>query len=173
MSGTWGELFGPDPVVVDGGLSTQLTRLGQDISGSLWTGRALLADPRAVEQAHADYVAAGADVVITASYQLSRRGFAEVGLTEREADAAMVASVTAARAAANSSGRTVRVAASVGPYGAILHDGSEVSKIQLDTKAASTEFELFIYLLVTNGSVQMARLLCSLENKDACVMCGS
>lgn len=125
MTVTWADLFGTQAVLVDGGLSTQLTRLGQDISGNLWTGRALLADPSAVVRAHADYIDAGADVVITASYQISRQGFVEAGLTERDADAAMIASVAAARSAAVASDRTVRVAASVGPYGAILHDGSE------------------------------------------------
>jgi homocysteine S-methyltransferase len=64
-------------------------------------------------------------VVITASYQLSRRGFVDAGLTKAQADAAMAASVAAAREAASTTDRPVRVAASVGPYGAILHDGSE------------------------------------------------
>ncbi len=122
---TWEQLFGADVVVVDGGLSTQLTRLGQDISGTLWTGRALLTDPGAVTRAHADYLDAGADVVITASYQVSRRGFVSAGLSAADADAALAASVAAARAAVGSTGRGARVAASVGPYGAILHDGSE------------------------------------------------
>jgi homocysteine S-methyltransferase len=122
---SWRQLFGDDVVVIDGGLSTQLTRLGQDISGTLWTGRALLNDPGAVTRAHADYVAAGADVIITASYQVSRRGFEEAGLSAADADAALRASIAAARAATATTDRPVRVAASVGPYGAILHDGSE------------------------------------------------
>jgi homocysteine S-methyltransferase len=122
----WRHLFGPDPVVLDGGLSTQLTRLGEDINGSLWTGRVLLANPSAVTRAQADFVRAGADVVITASYQVSRRGFEEAGLTSGQADAALMAATSAARAAVDAvPGSSARVAASVGPYGAILHDGSE------------------------------------------------
>ncbi len=123
MHDSWARLFGHDPVVVDGGLSTQLESLGQDMSDTLWTGRILLEDPAAVTRAHSDYVAAGADVVISASYQLSRRGFRWAGLTDADADAALRASTAAARAAVEGSG--ARVAASVGPYGAILHDGSE------------------------------------------------
>jgi homocysteine S-methyltransferase len=122
---SWQHVFGDDVVVVDGGMSTQLTRRGQDISGNLWTGRALVDDARAVMLAHADYIAAGADVVITASYQVSRPGFVAAGLTAADADAALAASIGAARSAADASARPVRVAASVGPYGAILHDGSE------------------------------------------------
>ena len=122
---SWTQLFGDGVVVVDGGLSTQLTRDGQDISGSLWTGRALLSDPGAVTRAHAEYADAGADVLITASYQVSRRGFEAAGLSASAADEALLASIAAARSAADPADRPVRVAASVGPYGAILHDGSE------------------------------------------------
>jgi homocysteine S-methyltransferase len=124
MPDAWQDLFGADPVVVDGGLSTQLARLGQDISGTLWTGHALLENPTAVSRAHADYVAAGADVIITASYQVSRRGFEQAGMDRGDADAALRASTRVARDAVRDSGQA-RVAASVGPYGAILHDGSE------------------------------------------------
>lgn len=119
----WQSLFGDRPVVVDGGLSTQLERRGHDIAGELWTGRVLLDDPTSVVHAHRDFIDAGADVVITASYQVSRQGFVEVGMTPDQADAALRASVAAARSAVGD--RAVRVAASVGPYGAILHDGSE------------------------------------------------
>jgi len=119
----WDRLFGAGPVVVDGGLSTQLEKHGQDVSGLLWTGRVLLDHPEAVTRAHADYVASGADVVISASYQVSRRGFVAAGMTAGQADDALRASIAAARAA--DPGGHVRVAASIGPYGAILHDGSE------------------------------------------------
>lgn len=121
----WSALFGDGPVVVDGGLSTQLEHQGNDISGALWTGRVLLDDPDAITTAHAAYAAAGADVVITASYQLSRQGFAEAGLRAADADVALQASVDAARRAVEPVSRPIRVAASVGPYGAVLHDGSE------------------------------------------------
>lgn len=123
MTIAWPDLFGSDPVVLDGGLSTQLEAQGEDISGSLWTGRVLLSHPEAVTRAHAAFAAAGADVVITASYQLSRWGFEQAGLAPTDADAALRAATAAARAAVEP-GRT-KVAASVGPYGAILHDGSE------------------------------------------------
>ncbi len=124
MDDAWRGLFGDGPVVLDGGLSTQLAALGEDTSGALWTGRVLLDNPAAVTRAHAAFVAAGATVVISASYQVSRWGFEEQGLTGLDADAALRASTRAARAACDPQGAT-RVAASVGPYGAVLHDGSE------------------------------------------------
>ncbi len=109
--------------LIDGGLSTELERLGADIKGELWTGRALLEQPELVEQAHRAFVEAGAEVVITSSYQLSRRGFVEIGLTEQDADEALRRSIQVARAATR--GTSVKTAASVGPFGAVLHDGSE------------------------------------------------
>ena len=111
------------PVILDGGLSTQLSRRGFDVAGPLWTARALLDQPSAIEEAHRDFIEAGADVVITASYQVSRQGFRAAGRDADEADQAIAVATATARRAAGASGTVV--AASVGPYGAILHDGSE------------------------------------------------
>jgi len=111
------------PVILDGGLSTQIQIRGGDTSGSLWSARALLDTPEVVQEAHLDFVRAGSDVVITASYQVSRQGFLAAGLEAVAADEALRTSVVVARNA--TAGLETRVAASVGPYGAILHDGSE------------------------------------------------
>lgn len=111
--------------VIDGGLSTQLERRGHDVSGHLWTARLLLEDPAEVQAAHVDMIDAGADVLITASYQVSRAGFQAAGLTSADADEALRRSVQVARRAVDAAGRRVLVAASVGPYGAITHDGGE------------------------------------------------
>jgi len=109
--------------LIDGGLSTELTRIGAIFEGELWTGRALLNDPSLVEAAHRNYVEAGAEVVISSSYQISRIGFEEIGLQARSADEALVKSIEIAKSAV--AGTNAKVAASVGPYGAVLHDGSE------------------------------------------------
>lgn len=111
------------PLAIDGGMSTELEQQGCRLEGSLWTAQALLDDPGLIEAAHKAYVDAGAAVVITASYQISRTGFVEAGLTAEDADRALRASIEVARKAV--SGSETLVAASVGPYGAILHDGSE------------------------------------------------
>lgn len=108
-------------VRLDGGLSTALEERGHLLADSLWTARLLLEAPSEVTAAHASFVAAGAEVLITASYQVSEQGFLAAGLSRADAVSALRASVSAARAA---SGSAV-VAASVGPYGAVLHDGSE------------------------------------------------
>ena len=109
--------------VIDGGLSTELERLGAKIQGELWTGRALLEDPAVVAEAHRAFALAGAEVVISSSYQLSRQGFEEIGLTAADADEALRQSIRVAKDAVAGTG--AKVAASIGPYGAVLHDGSE------------------------------------------------
>jgi homocysteine S-methyltransferase len=110
-------------VVLDGGFSTQLQNYGVELSGALWTGAALMDTPDLVGRTHLDFVEAGAQIISTASYQVSRAGCEAVGLSASDADAALLASVSLAREA--TAGTSVMVAASVGPWGATLHDGSE------------------------------------------------
>ncbi|MFD1832124.1 MULTISPECIES: homocysteine S-methyltransferase [Streptomyces] len=115
------------PLVLDGGLSNQLQAQGCDLSDELWSARLLADGPAQIEAAHTAYLRAGARVLITASYQASRRGFARRGLGGEQADALLRRSVELARAAARrvAPDGPVWVAASVGPYGAVLADGSE------------------------------------------------
>ncbi len=114
------------PVVLDGGLATQLESQGHDLSSALWSARLLADHPQAVADAHRGFFAAGAEVAITASYQASFDGFAAIGIDRSDAETLMRRSVEVARVAAGeTSDRPRWVAASVGPYGAALADGSE------------------------------------------------
>ncbi|RKN06879.1 homocysteine S-methyltransferase [Streptomyces radicis] len=108
------------PVVLDGGLSDQLVAQGRDLGDELWTARLLVEEPEQLLAAHTAYVRAGARVVISGSYQASFEGFARRGIGRRAAARLLGDSVRLARA---SGARWV--AASVGPYGATLADGSE------------------------------------------------
>lgn len=118
-------MSGSTPLVLDGGLSTQLELAGADLDHPLWTAKTLLADPSAIRDAHVAFLDAGADVLITASYQISFEGFEAEGLDEEATEAALRASVAVARDAGVVVDRDPLVAASVGPYGAMLADGSE------------------------------------------------
>jgi homocysteine S-methyltransferase len=118
------ERFGGS-LVLDGGLATELERRAADLRDPLWSARILLEDPHLIRTVHADYFAAGADVAISASYQASFEGFAERGLSREQAAELMRRSVELAREAADAAGDDRIVAASVGPYGAVLADGSE------------------------------------------------
>jgi len=121
-------------VVLDGGLATTLESYGYDLSDELWSAKVLLEDPQAVKQVHLDFLHAGADCVATSSYQASLPGFRKRGLSDSEGERLLRLSVELAIEArdafwdepTNRLGR-VRplVAASVGPYGAFLADGSE------------------------------------------------
>lgn len=112
--------FGLGPVILDGGLATELERCGADLHDPLWSAKLLLENPALVRQVHEAYVAAGADVATTATYQLSFEGFARRGLDRERTVGAVRLSVQLARQAGSK-----LVAASVGPYGAFLADGSE------------------------------------------------
>lgn len=112
-------------VVLDGGMSTALELAGHDLSDELWSARLLIGDPDAVRAAHLAYYEAGADVAITASYQATYEGFARRGLDAADTTRLLRASVALARSAASEVDGERWVAASVGPYGAMLADGSE------------------------------------------------
>ncbi|MGW4051932.1 homocysteine S-methyltransferase [Streptomyces sp. NPDC004779] len=109
-------------LVLDGGLSNQLEAQGCDLSDALWSARLLADAPDRIEAAHAAYVRAGAQVLITSSYQATYEGFARRGLGRGATTALLRRSVSLARAAGRGE---VWVAASVGPYGAMRADGSE------------------------------------------------
>ncbi|MEU5400525.1 homocysteine S-methyltransferase [Streptomyces sp. NPDC005963] len=113
------------PVVLDGGLSNQLVAQGCDLSGGLWSAGLLADEPGQLVAAHTAYVRAGARVLITASYQASFEGFARRGIGRARAAALLARSVECARLVGDRSDEEVWVAASVGPYGAVLADGSE------------------------------------------------
>jgi homocysteine S-methyltransferase len=155
--------------ILDGGLATELERRGVSLDGILWSARALRDAPEAILAVHRDYLAAGAECLITASYQASTLGFAEafarqenVAGFEVDPDAALPADAeslpeaavefsvqarifamarAASRAALETSvrlavqareefyaaggKRPILIAASLGPYGAALHNGAE------------------------------------------------
>lgn len=124
-------------VLFDGGMATELERRGFDLSSHLWSARLLVDEPAAIQAVQREYVEAGADVVCSASYQASREGFARVGRSAADADALITRSVVQAREAA--SGRAL-VAASLGPYGAVLADGSEYTGDYALTVEALADF---------------------------------
>ena len=114
--------------VLDGGMASELEFLGADISGPLWSAHVLEDAPEKVTAVHRAYLEVGADILLTASYQVSRQGYAEFGLEADRADAALLRSVKLACTARKEfvkEGREVLIAASLGPYGAALHNGAE------------------------------------------------
>jgi len=121
-------------VVVDGALATELESRGANLADPLWSARVLLERPSLIREVHADYLAAGADVVIAATYQATVEGFVARGIAPSDAAQLIRGAVTLACEARDAfwsdprhrvGRRRPLVAASVGPYGAFLADGSE------------------------------------------------
>lgn len=106
-------------IVLDGGLSTALEILGCELNTSLWTGELLRSNPQNIKAAHQAYVNSGAQIVITSSYQISYSGCLKFGWSTEDVDNALILSTQLAKETG------VKVAASIGTYGASLADGSE------------------------------------------------
>jgi homocysteine S-methyltransferase len=142
-------------VILDGGLSNALAARGHDLSDELWTARLLRDAPEEIAAVHRAYYAAGAEVATTASYQASVPGLERAGVPLGEAEALVRRSVTLAREVRDelaADGRRRLVAASVGPYGAVLADGSEYRGRYGLTPAQLRDFHLpRIELLVSAG----------------------
>jgi homocysteine S-methyltransferase len=123
-------------LILDGAMATELERHGCDLRDPLWSAKVLIEAPQLIKRVHADYFAAGADCAITSTYQATFQGFAQRGLSEADAADLMRLAVRLAIEArdefwADATNRAGRpkplVAASIGPYGAFLADGSEYS----------------------------------------------
>lgn len=124
-------------LVLDGALGTELVRRGADIADPLWSARLLIENPALIREVHLDYFRAGADVATTATYQATFEGFARRGIGHDEAARLMRLAVTLAVEARDQFWQEAQsdptlasrarplVAASIGPYGAMLADGSE------------------------------------------------
>jgi len=121
-------------VMLDGGLATEMEKNGADLDDELWSAKMLIEAPEQIRRVHADFLRAGADVIATATYQASFEGFERAGYGPDQAERLMRLSVDLAVLAREAFWARYRnrlnrlrplVTASIGPYGASLHDGSE------------------------------------------------
>lgn len=143
--------------VIDGGLATELERHGADLHDPLWSAKCLISSPHLIRRVHLDYLEAGANIIISASYQATLQGFEAKGISKEEGEALLERSVKIACEArdiynerttkgswdVSEDGVTLKrrpilVAASVGSYGAYLADGSEYSGIYGDDVCLET-----------------------------------
>ncbi|MDA1029404.1 MAG: homocysteine S-methyltransferase [Bacteroidetes bacterium] len=119
------------PLLLDGGLSNELERLGCNLNQGLWSAKLLESNPEAIILAHLSYLEAGARCIITSSYQATLPGFMALGYDKPSASELILKSVQLAAEARrrflSSYPHASRplIAASIGPYGAFLADGSE------------------------------------------------
>lgn len=127
--------MGKTYTLLDGGLATALEDLGNTFTSELWTGELLKSAPDQIREAHAAFVNAGAEIIITSTYQVSFPGCIAKGWTHQEVVDSLKNSIQLARDA-----KAPKVAASIGPYGAFLADGSEYRGNYDATEAQLREF---------------------------------
>jgi len=118
--------------LLDGGVGSELDVRGYDVASPLWSAEVILQQPEALRALHRDYLDAGAQCITTASYQASVDGLRARGMSLSEIEIVFQVSVELACGARDDFLRDnpdadfrPLVAASVGPYGAYLADGSE------------------------------------------------
>jgi len=122
-------------LILDGGLASELEKLGFNLNSHLWSAELLESSPDALRNVHLSYLEAGADCIISASYQASIAGFVSKGYSKKKAKMLLESSITLANQACDEfmelpKNREIErlrplVAASIGPYGAYLANGSE------------------------------------------------
>ncbi len=152
--------------IVDGALATELERAGADLHDPLWSALVLLDEPQRIRAVHDAYFAAGADIAITATYQATFEGFARRGIDHAAAATLMRLAVQIAIEARDAflashaeitDAARPRVAASVGPYGAFLADGSEYrGDYALDEDALVAWHRERFHLLADSGADVLA-----------------
>ncbi|KAL3727177.1 hypothetical protein ACJRO7_031995 [Eucalyptus globulus] len=159
--------------IIDGGFATELERHGADLNDPLWSAKCLITSPQLVRRVHLDYLEAGANIILTASYQATIQGFEAKGLSREEAETLLKRSVeiaceareiyeeNCAKDSLNSTENEriatspVLVAASIGSYGAYLADGSEYSGDYGDAITLETLKEFHrrrVQILVNSGA---------------------
>jgi len=134
------------PLLLDGGLSNELERQGCDLNHKLWSAKLLDSNPEAIILAHLNYLESGAGCIITSSYQATLPGFMAIGYDEASARGLILKSVQLAEEARsrflalNPHATKPLIAASIGPYGAYLADGSEYRGDYVITDQELTDF---------------------------------
>jgi len=149
-------------LILDGALATELERRGADLRDPLWSAKYLIEQPELILSVHRDYFDAGADVVTTATYQATFEAFQRRGMGAQGAGRLMREAVALARSARDQFWEIPRnrvhrrrplVAASIGPYGAMLADGSEYrGNYPIDDRALRAFHQPRLEVLADSGA---------------------
>jgi homocysteine S-methyltransferase len=136
-------------VVLDGGLATTLESYGCDLNTSLWSSEVLRTEVKKIEQAHQDFTHAGADIVLTSTYQASFPTFKKIGLSNSDISKLYDNAIDSIK---NATHDNQVIVGSLGPYGAYLSDGSEYTGAYDLTNADYYQFHYQrIDALITRG----------------------
>jgi len=102
-------------VMLDGAMGTELQRRGVDTGLPLWSATALIQNPQEVKQIHADYIAAGANIITTNTFRTNVRVFAKANLIDRSRELSLKACELAHQARTESKKEDVAIAGCVAP----------------------------------------------------------
>ena len=126
MAGFLERLADGDLLLLDGGMGTELVRRGVPRDEAVWGAMAPLTHPDIIREAHADFIRAGADIIITNSFFSSRSALAKAGLQENTEEANRNAVALASEAIEVAApGRNVYVAGSISYWGTSPDDGPD------------------------------------------------
>ncbi len=103
-------------IIVDGATGTELERRGVPMNDVAWSGAAILTHPDTLRDVHADYIRAGADIIITNTFATTRFMLEAAGLGGKTRDINVAAVTLAKEARDRAAGdREVWIAGSISP----------------------------------------------------------
>lgn len=158
-------------VILDGGLGTELERRGHRDLGRLWSSALVEANPSALREVHRDFLLAGADVIATATYQAAVPTLLECGHDRESARRVLRDAVTLAVDERNAHSSGALVAASIGPFGAHLADGSEYTGSYRLTDGELYEFQVERWRILAESEADIiaCETMPSMADVRACV----
>jgi homocysteine S-methyltransferase len=111
---TWQDKLARDEIVlIDGGMGTELERVGTEMNAMGWSGAAVIEAPDVVRRLHREYVEAGAEVIITNTFSMAPHMLRDMGYGDR-IETAIADSVRLAREAIAEAGNPdVAIAGSI------------------------------------------------------------
>ena len=71
-----------NPIILDGGIGTELERLGAPMDHEAWCAVALESHPQLVRDVHRSYIDAGADIITVNTYAATRHALTNGGIEE-------------------------------------------------------------------------------------------
>ncbi len=101
------------PLIIDGGMGTELEKAGVPMDGKVWSGRAVLTHPDSVYAAHEAFIEAGAEVIIANTFATGRHMLEPGGLGEHVREINVNAVRIAQQARDNAAAVPVAVAGSI------------------------------------------------------------
>jgi homocysteine S-methyltransferase len=134
------------PVVLDGGMGTELFRRGVETRLPCWSAQALLHQPDLVGKIHEDYIKAGAEIITTNTFRTSFRSLNKEGHGQAAKNMTEFAVQLAKQARENSAQTQVWIAGSVAP----LEDCYE-PELMPDAPMAVKEHAQMVEWLATSG----------------------